>query len=316
MSNSTQIAPAAAFKQTVERVSDQMARVLPRGLTVDRIQQIAIVEGSRNPRLYECDRMTVMRSLIELGKLGLEPDSTTGFAYLVPRYNRRESRLECSAMIGYKGLLELARRSGRVEYINAGVVYADELQPNAELGRPAFVARLEPFEVDHKWAPGIARDDKHIVGAYCVAVLSGGQKVGVLLDRADIERRRGKSESAGKSFSPWSSDYAAMARKSAIRALLTGGLVPLSPEDRDRLNDVSDEVRRQVVDLGPADESGTDFVPTTEAPRPALASPPPEEAEVVDVDPEPVERDGPPEPPAVQRDAEPVQRDAVDEDMP
>ncbi len=64
------------------------------------------------------------------------------------------------------------------------------------------------------------------MAAYAVAELVDGQRYQEVLDRVEIDRRRGRAQTQAI----WRSDFAAMARKSAIRALLSGGLVPLSSE--------------------------------------------------------------------------------------
>ena len=55
-------------------------------------------------------------------QLGLEP-GTLGYCYLVPYQNKKTGQLEIQFQLGYKGILELVRRSGQVENIEARVVY-------------------------------------------------------------------------------------------------------------------------------------------------------------------------------------------------
>jgi recombination protein RecT len=199
-----------------------MASILPRHLTAERMARVVLVEASRNPKLYECTPATLATCIMTVAQIGLEPSSPLGHAYLIPRWNSKANATECTLLLGYKGLCELARRSGEVARITAEVVYRDEMD------RGLWRASVEPPEVEHRWAPDVNRDEENIVAAYARAVLKDGSVAQVVLTVADIEKRKGRSQARGNG--PWVTDYAAMARKSALRALLSGGLVPLSSE--------------------------------------------------------------------------------------
>lgn len=204
----------------MQALQPQIAAVLPKHLTPERMVQIVAVEAARNPKLRECTPTTLASCVMLASELGLEPSGPLGHAYLIPRRNR--GQMECTLLLGYKGMCELARRSGQIARISADVVYRSEVEAGA------FSATREPPEIHHAWTPGLVREDGAIVAAYAVAVLSDGSRVQVLLDRDQIEARRKRAQS--RDDGPWGTDYPAMARKSALRALLTGGLVPLSAE--------------------------------------------------------------------------------------
>jgi recombination protein RecT len=217
----------------VESMIPAIAKVLPKHLTPERMAQIVIVEMSRNPKLRNCTRESLAASIMMASELGLEPSGPRGHAWLIPRNNKIRGihgepdrwEMQCSLQIGYKGLIDLAYRSGRIARLNASVVYQSELDCGA------FRATIEPPEIRHAWSPTVERSDATIVAAYATAEMTDGAKAQVILTRADIESRRSRSEATKRGWSsPWDSDYAAMARKSALRALLSGGLVPLSSE--------------------------------------------------------------------------------------
>lgn len=185
---------------------------------VERLARIAGSEAVKNTKLRECSPVSIVSSLMLAAQLNLEPSSALGHAYLIPR------RQECTLLIGYKGLLELARRSGDIRSIAANVVYQDEV----DLG--LFHASYAPADVEHRFSvQNIDRRDQNIVAAYAVCELASGGTQIAILTRQDIEARRRKS---GGNGGPWKTDYAAMARKSAIRALLNGGTVPMSSQLR------------------------------------------------------------------------------------
>jgi recombination protein RecT len=207
------------------------------------------------------------------GELGLEPASPLGHFYMIPR--NIKGTTQCTHMIGYKGMCELARRSGFVKRINADIVYQDEIEQGL------FSCSVEPPEIRHKWSPVIDRDQKNIVCAYAIAELSDGNMVQVVLTSQDIDHRRSRSSARGNG--PWVTDYAAMARKSALRALLGGGLVPLSAEMSRALQADDEEIpSTQTVidisseseDIAPEPKTGTDklrvALGVTEQPQPVV----------------------------------------------
>jgi phage RecT family recombinase len=128
-------------------------------------------------------------------------------------------------MLGYKGLIELARRSARVLRMTAAVVYDDD----------AFEFE-DGFDLLLRHRPAANPNPKRrIIGAYAAAIVDNGTAHGdrqaVWLPIADIHVRRDRGGYRPGKHSPWSTDEAAMCRKTALRALLTGGMVPLSADD-------------------------------------------------------------------------------------
>lgn len=207
------------FKDLVEHMKPKMAGLLPKHLTPDRIAKVLIVEASRTPALLECSTRSIAESIMLAAQLGLEPGGTLGHIYFIPFKDKRRRETTCTPIIGYKGYLELARRSGEVARLDARVVYK---------GEPFKVdAGLKP-DVTHSVRGDVDRTDDNIVAAYAVAILKDGSEYFEVLWKADVDRTR--SRSRGGRTGPWVTDYARMARKTAIRALFNGGCVPMSFE--------------------------------------------------------------------------------------
>ena len=61
--------------------------------------------------------------MMTAAQLGMEPNTPLGQAYLIPFYNNKTHCSECQFQLGYKGLIDLAYRSGEVSIIQAQVVY-------------------------------------------------------------------------------------------------------------------------------------------------------------------------------------------------
>jgi phage RecT family recombinase len=160
-------------------------------------------------------------------ELGLEPGAASGHLYLIPRKMKDPVRggrkfWQLTTMIGYRGFAEMARRSTDIKRLNAGVVYQEQVD------RGLFVWTDEPPDIRVEGALlKEKKTDAAIVYAWALVEMHSGAKYIEVLDRTDIERRRAKAGRTGNG-SPWGDWYPRMARKSAIRALLNGGLVPLN----------------------------------------------------------------------------------------
>lgn len=207
-----QTAQAAKGDQTVfglvQSMRDQFAAALPRQVDPDRFVRTALTVLRTTPKLQECTSASLLGALMTCAQLGLDPSGPLGHAYLVP-YGR-----ECTLIVGYRGEIELAYRSGAVETVVARTVHAN----------------------DHfEWAYGIDEQIVHkpvlgdrgeLIAVYAVAKMQTGGHVSVVLSVDDVNKFRDRSK-ASKS-GPWVTDYDAMAMKTAVRRLSTW--LPMSLE--------------------------------------------------------------------------------------
>ena len=110
-----------------DRFKKQMALALPKSLTADRLTRIVLTEFRKTPALLSCDRESLFGAVLQCAALGLEPGSALGHCYLLP-YGKT-----CQLIIGYRGMIDLARRSGQILSLCAYCVHeADEF--HYELG--------------------------------------------------------------------------------------------------------------------------------------------------------------------------------------
>ena len=219
----------------LSKMSGEIARALPKHVTPDRMSRVALTALRTTPKLAECSPASFLGSVISAAQLGLEPNTPLGHCYLIPRRNR--GQMECTLMVGYQGMLDLARRSGMVSRIYAFVVReGDDFR--YQLG-------LSP-DVHH--VPAEGNEDAPITHAYAVARLKEGDDVFVVLPRGLIEKRRKRGASGRGVKTPWDTDYEAMATKTAIRALFR--YLPKSSEmaRAEVLDDVASDSNRAVSD--------------------------------------------------------------------
>jgi recombination protein RecT len=211
---SGQIQTTSDTKNTMEamvlKMAPRLAQALPRHLTPDRMTRIVTTAMRVNPDLANCTPVSFLGCVMQCAQLGLEPNTLQGHAYLIPFRNKKKGVLECTLIVGYKGMINLAHRSGQLESIFATSVYeGDEFD---------YWYGLNP-DIKHRPSREIDRLKQPITYAYAVAEIKGGGKVFEVLSREEIEQRKARSASARGGYSPWSTDYAAMAEKTAIRKL-------------------------------------------------------------------------------------------------
>lgn len=184
----------------------------------DRFMLLLKKACAENPSIYSCSVNSVFGSYMTAVQLGLEPNTPTGYAYLIPRRNNAKGTVDLNFQVGYQGLLELMYRSGTIKSVAAEVVYKQD-EFDYEFGTEA---RLR--HVPH---PG-AKTDQDIEYAYAIADTVNGGKPFVVMTREDIERIRKATSKADTKFSPWNSWYPEMCKKTVLKRLIK--LLPKSVE--------------------------------------------------------------------------------------
>lgn len=199
--------PADKMSEIVRAMIPQIQQALPKHMTGDRMARIVLTAVRINPQLGKCTPASFVGCVLACAQLGLEPNTTLGLAYLIPRMNRKVSppRLECSLQLGYMGMIDLADRAG-VDCIAYAVRKGDLF--TYELG-------LEP-RMKHQLSEAPDREQQPITHAYCVSVSPSGLRKFTVLSHAQIEERRKRSPASNEG--PWISDYEPMAVKTAVRA--------------------------------------------------------------------------------------------------
>ena len=212
---SEKLSPIDNIRALLQKSKSQIAMALPKHLSADRIIRVAMTSIQRTPQLLECDPISLVAAVIQSSQLGLEPDGILGHAYLVPFRNTKKNRMEVQFIPGYKGLIDLARRSGQVNRISAHVVYENE----------PFTMEYGTKEIlEHKPLPPSTRGDRK--GVYAIAVLNDGSAHFEWLWNEEIEAV--KRQSKAVNFGPWKTHEDEMIRKTAIRRLVK--YLPLSVE--------------------------------------------------------------------------------------
>lgn len=191
----------------------QIKAALPRHMTPERLARIVTTEIRKVPKLAECTPVSFFGAVIQCAQLGLEPGNALGHAYLLP-YGR-----EVQLIIGYRGMIDLARRSGQIVSIDARAVYEGD-KFECRLG-------LDPH-IDHEpdWNNQNRTKGEKLQFVYAVAKLKDGGIQFDVMSRAEIEGIRARSKAGNNG--PWKTDYQAMALKTVVRRLFK--FLPVSIE--------------------------------------------------------------------------------------
>ena len=189
-----------------------------------KIMVPAVLNCFRKVRgLADCSNASLISALSACASLGLAPGTPHGHAYLIP------FKGEATVIIGYKGFMELARRAAMVKTIHADVVIDGE---PFDLTSGTGGLRVEHKPDPRRALSGITRENaaERLVGAYCVLETRDGSHYAMWVSGADIEAARKRGASGKGKSTPWDTDYAAMARKTAVRAMFASGEAPMSDE--------------------------------------------------------------------------------------
>lgn len=208
----------------------EIAKMLPKHLNAERLLKVAQIAATTTPALAKCDVASLVGAIGQCAQMGLEPNTVLGHAYLVPFNTKRKDANgqerwvnSVQVIIGYKGLIDLARRSGQIISIAAHeVCERDEFE---------MVYGLDE-KLTHKPAMGERGD---LIGFYAVAKLKDGGHAFEFMSRLQVERIRDGSQGwqtavkfKKQAIHPWQAHFVEMGRKTVIRRLAK--FLPLSVE--------------------------------------------------------------------------------------
>jgi recombination protein RecT len=191
----------------IKALEPEIKKALPSVITPERFTRMALNAINTTPKLAECSQMSFLSALMNAAQLGLEPNTPLGQAYLIPFKNK--GRLECQFQIGYKGLLDLAYRNGNMQTIQAHTVRENDVF-EYEFG-------LEP-KLRH--IPAM-KDRGEAVCFYAIWKTKNDGYGFSVMSKEEVDAYRNKySRAFTKGFSPWQTDYEAMAKKTVIKQAL------------------------------------------------------------------------------------------------
>ena len=183
----------------------------------ERFAATAMALALRDPVLRDCSPASKLIALNECAKLGLIPDRHLGHIWLVPFRNKGVQEVQC--IPGYKGYIELARRSGLITTVETGLVYEND--------HLDFVKGSSPHLIHKPWWDNGASSAGQIKCVYCIAHVRNATVPQIEVMHITEVMAIKKRSRAGNN-GPWVTDFEMMARKTPIRR--AAKLWSLSPE--------------------------------------------------------------------------------------
>lgn len=195
----------ATIQDYIKRMEGEIKKALPSVLTPERFTRITLSALSTNPVLSQCTPNSFLGAMMTAAQLGLEPNTPLGQAYLIPY--RNHGRLEAQFQLGYKGLIDLAYRSGEVSTIQAHAVYEKD-EFDYELG-------LEP-----KLRHVPAKKDRG--EPVCFYAVFRTKDSGYGFEVMSVEDVRANAQKYSKAYKngPWQTNFEEMAKKTVLKRVL------------------------------------------------------------------------------------------------
>ena len=221
VNNTPENAPRPTMQAYIKQMQGEIKKALPSVMTPERFTRITLSALSSNAALQRCSPQSFLGAMMTAAQLGMEPNTPLGQAYLIPYKNH--GCLECQFQLGYKGLIDLAYRSGAVSTIQAHIVYENDefsysfgLEPTLK-HVPAMHDRGTPT---HVYAMFRTKD-----GGYGYEVMS-------------IDDVRAHAQKFSKAYEdgPWKTNFEEMAKKTVLKRVLK-----YAPLSSDFVRDVSQD---------------------------------------------------------------------------
>ena len=193
------------LNQYVEKMKSGIAAALPSVITPERFTRMVLSAISSNPTLAQTTPKSFLGAMMTAAQLGMEPNTPLGQAFLIPY--RNHGTMECQFQLGYKGLIDLAYRSGEISTIQAQVVYEND--------KFEYSYGLDP-KLLHVPAMSDRGAATHVYAVFRTKDGGFGFEVMSMDDVRAHARRYSKAFSSG----PWQTNFEEMAKKTVLKRVL------------------------------------------------------------------------------------------------
>ena len=201
---------------TDANLRERVFETLPKHLSPERFLRIATGTFAKDDKFKNVTKESLVNCLLDLSALGLEADGRV--AHLIPYNNTELNQHECQLIIDYKGLVELAMRSGKVSKI-----HADKVCENDQFAVNKGV--LERHEINY-----FANRGK-VIGYYALIQFKDGAEKLEVMSYEEVMKIKKRSKAAHSG--PWITDEDEMGKKTVFRRACKW--LPLSPHIQEAL---------------------------------------------------------------------------------
>jgi len=164
--------------------------------------------ANSNKQMRQCDPKSIVAAAVQAIALRLPIDPTLGYSYIVPYVNKAENQIKAQYQISYKGLIQLALRSGQYRTINVSTVYEGQLVSH-DILTGEVVLQSE-------------RSGNNVVGYVAYIELVNGFRKAMYMTVDEVkEHAKRFSKMYGKADSLWEKNFDGMAQKTVLKRLLS-----------------------------------------------------------------------------------------------
>ena len=169
-----------------------------------------------NPALQECTNQSILSAALLGETLNLSPSPQLSYFYMVPFNDTKRGCKVAQFQIGYKGLIQLAIRSGQYKKINVLSIKKGELEYFDPLNEEIKV-KLMVYDWD-------AREKAETIGYYAMFELTNGFQKSMYWSKEQMENHAltySQGYKAKKGYTFWEKSFDRMAEKTMLKQLLS-----------------------------------------------------------------------------------------------
>jgi recombination protein RecT len=199
---------------TQDAVKDQINKVVG-GKDGQQFITSIVSAVQANPQLQECTNTSILSSALLGQSLKLSPSPQLGHYYMMPFKNNKNNTTEAQFVMGYKGMIQLAIRSGYYKRLNVLAIKEGELVRYNPLDEDIEVNLIEDEE---------QREAAPTIGYYAMFEYTNGFKKAIYWSKKKMEAhalRYSAGYKAKKGYTFWEKDFDGMACKTMLRQLLS-----------------------------------------------------------------------------------------------
>lgn len=252
---------AGTLKAFIEREGiPRLKEIASKYVTPEEIVRLTLLASSRQPLIFDCTNASILSAMMDAAVVGIRPGGVAGRGYLVPRWSKKVKGYELCFDPGFRGLMDIARRSGKIDKFEAHVRYERDVWRHIKGTEPKLIH--EPADVDRGGIVGAYAVVWFLTGTYQFEVMT--EEDLAMVSAVSTSRDRDTKELVG----PWVDWTGEMVRKSAVRRLCK--YLPYA-EDLDRAIAMSDKADGEIGEIR---EASAAIVVATEVPATSAAAQP------------------------------------------
>ena len=225
------VGSVGTLRALLQQQTSSLTDFLPAHLTTAQFFKTIMIAANKTPKLLDCTQGTLLESVTRAAELGLSLSGTQGEAYLIP-YGKT-----ATLILGYRGLLKLARQSGDISRVEVNVAHEND-----------DLDYCMGTEFRLVFRPCLTGNAGKPIGAYALAQMKDGSFQAEFMTTAEIEKIR--AGSIGRNSTPWEEHWDEMAKKTVFRRLAKW--LPMSSEKWNVAIEHDNEGYSVSVDRGPA----------------------------------------------------------------